>query len=135
MKIALYLLFLVSTIPAFTFAYFDETDSIFAEADYQSDEWWAPSRKASIYSQKYQSALKMASKMEEDDPFRLPGDVVPIDYLLQLTPFIEPGNFTTLGFVAINVECINDTNSIVINAADLEINLETILVSAIIDKF
>ena len=132
MKIALYLLFLVSIIPAFTFAYFDETDSIFAEADYQSDEWWAPSRKASIYSQKYQSALKMAAKMEEDDDsFRLPGDVVPIDYLLQLTPFIEPGNFTTLGFVAINVECVTDTNFIVLNAADLEINLETILVRAI----
>lgn len=134
MKIALYLLFLVSTIPAFTFAYFDETDSIFAEADYQSDEWWAPSRKASIYSQKYQSALKMASKMEEDDPFRLPGDLLPIDYLIQLTPIIEPGNFTTIGFVAIQVECISDTNFIVLNAADLEIDLGSIIVSAIIDQ-
>ncbi|EFX67144.1 hypothetical protein DAPPUDRAFT_203795 [Daphnia pulex] len=59
----------------------------------------------------------LSNKVNED--LRLPGDVLPSDYTIRLLPFIEEGNFTTDGHIDIFVDCVRDTNSISMNAADI----------------
>ena len=47
------------------------------------------------YEQKLQQLNRLAARQGED--FRLPRDILPSLYSLQLLPFIEVGNFTTNG--------------------------------------
>ncbi|KAI9561562.1 hypothetical protein GHT06_012521 [Daphnia sinensis] len=82
--------------------------------------WYTPSRRAHVHSAKAKSRLMqkmMSNKVNED--LRLPGDVLPSIYSIRLLPFIEEGNFTTDGHIDIFVDCIRDTNSISMNAADI----------------
>ena len=84
--------------------------------------WYTPSRKAHIHSVKSKGRLMqnliMSNKVNED--LRLPGDVLPSVYTIQLLPFIEEGgNFTTNGHIDIFVDCVRDTNNISMNAADI----------------
>ena len=100
----------------------------------EGDRWWyAPSRKAPLYEQKYQGIrdqlVRAAARQGED--MRLPTDVVPTSYTIRLLPFIEVGNFTTDGYIEILVECKIATSSISMNAADLTIDDKTITVRTI----
>jgi hypothetical protein len=62
--------------------------------------WWAPSQKAHFYSHKYEPKLQQLSRLaaKQGEDFRLPRDILPSLYSLQLLPFIEVGNFTTNGY-------------------------------------
>lgn len=63
-----------------------------------------------------------------DEIYRLPGDLLPSSYTIRLLPFLDEGNFTTDGFIEILVDCVADTNSIVMNSRDISINVMTISV-------
>lgn len=91
--------------------------------------WYTPSRKAHFHSAKSKSRLMqkmMSNKVNED--LRLPGDVLPSTYSIRLLPFIEEGNFTTDGHIDIFVDCIRDTNSISMNAAEITFKLVSVTV-------
>lgn len=102
--------------------------------------WYTPSRKAPTFKHRYQSALnklnhRIGSKQGEE--MRLPGDIIPITYNVQVFPYvelIESGNYTTDGYVEIVVECVRNTRNISINSADLKIKTETIAVSCLENK-
>lgn len=82
--------------------------------------WYTPSRRAHMHAGKSKSRLMqnmMSNKVNED--LRLPGDVLPSTYSIRLLPFIEEGNFTTDGHIEIFVNCIQNTNSISMNAAEI----------------
>ena len=69
-------------------------------AEEEEDLWWeAPSRKADLYSYKYEQKLQQLNRLaaRQGEDFRLPRDILPSLYSLQLLPFIEVGNFTTNG--------------------------------------
>lgn len=104
------------------------------------DRWWyTPSRKAHLYSNRFKSAIRdrkkamldlNAGKMGED--MRLPGDISPSYYLVQLFPFvelIESGNYTTDGYVEITFTCLKETRNISFNAAELDIDQSSLRVS------
>src|SRR5271154_5984987 len=57
---------------------------------------------------------------------RLPTNVVPSFYRLNLRPILEdgPDQFTTPGDVTITVEALEATNSITFNARDIDINTD-----------
>lgn len=135
MKAVAVLCFVLCT-SAFSFELYDRLD---AEADYEGRFWWAPSRKAPLYSHKYHSLVESASKKAnaKSEGFRLPGDLEPTLYTLLLTPVLEPGNFTTIGQVIITMTCKTDTNAIVLNAADLLIDFTSVeanMISTILDS-
>lgn len=65
-----------------------------------------------------------------DDVYRLPGDLLPSSYTIRLLPFLEEGNFTTDGHIEILVDCVADTNTIVMNSLDILINVMSISVRA-----
>ena len=92
--------------------------------------WYAPSQKAPLYEHKYQGIgdklARAAARQGED--MRLPRDVLPSSYIIQLLPLFEEGNFTTQGCIEILVECKNATKNISMNAADLKINSTSIIV-------
>lgn len=53
--------------------------------------------------------------------WRLPRSLLPRKYQLRLLPFLENGNFTTDGRVEILLECMEETQLIVLNIADIAI--------------
>ena len=67
--------------------------------------------------------------------YRLPGDVVPVNYHLQIRPVLTPDDpagvaqFRMPGKVRITIECVRPTKIITMNAAELEIHEETVTVS------
>lgn len=84
--------------------------------------WYAPSRKAPIYAHKYQGLLNKLTRQEakQGEGMRLPRDVLPTMYYIRLLPFIEEGNFTTKGYIEIDIDCVVATKNISMNAAELE---------------
>lgn len=62
--------------------------------------------------------------------WRLPQDLEPITYSIRLLPFIEENNFTTDGFVEIVFNCLVSTPYIIFNAAEIDLNNESVSVSA-----
>lgn len=92
--------------------------------------WYTPSRKAHFYSAKYERKLKnelqKAGKVGED--LRLPTDVLPSLYNIQLLPFIEEGNFTTNGHVDIFIDCVRATRNISFHAAEITFDHDSIKV-------
>ena len=90
--------------------------------DGQDDLWWA---------EKYQRRLKRMIEAETklaDENLRLPQDLVPVSYVIALIPLIEVGKFTTDGTIEIVINCVNTTQSIVLNAAELQIEQTSIQV-------
>jgi len=90
----------------------------------EGERWWfAPSRRAHLYAHKYQRRLEQmmkenaSSKVGED--LRLPSTLKPTLYNVRLLPFIEPGNFTTDGYVEILFDCLTDTRNISMNSAEI----------------
>lgn len=63
-----------------------------------------------------------------DEVYRLPGDLLPSSYTIRLLPFLDEGNFTTDGYIEILVDCVADTNNIVMNSLDITINVLSISV-------
>lgn len=60
--------------------------------------------------------------------YRLPGDILPYEYTIQLLPFIEEGNFTTHGHIEIFVDCVIETKNITINSAEITIKQNSVSV-------
>lgn len=132
MKIAIFFCCILVGCSSWMFDGTDDDDFSAADLEPRGDEdrwWWAPSRKAPLYSRKYQPLLRSLSSPKQGEELRLPKNFVPITYNVILTPIIEPGNFTTLGSVAIDVECVTAINQIVLNSAELQINEPSIRVS------
>lgn len=80
---------------------------------------------ALIFSQTWRTA------MTDEGGMRLPKNVLPVSYEIQLLPIIEEGNFTTPGFVEIVVDCIETTSAISMNSADISIDESSIMISDI----
>lgn len=74
-------------------------------------------------------ALPCCHSADEELSFRLPDHLKPEKYNITLIPILSPGNFTTLGTVEIRLVCIRTTNSITLNAADLDIDTSSIRVN------
>lgn len=66
--------------------------------------------------------------MADEGGMRLPKNILPISYDIQLLPIIEEGNFTTPGFLEILVDCIEATSAISMNSADISIDESSIMV-------
>jgi hypothetical protein len=67
----------------------------------------------------------------DEGDMRLPKNALPISYDIKLIPIIEEGNFTTIGYIEILVDCLETTSSISMNSADISINQSSILVTII----
>ena len=65
---------------------------------------------------------------QEENPFRLPGDIRPVHYNISLIPILDGDNFTTLGQIEITLDCIRDTTQIKLNSVDIEVDEGSILV-------
>ena len=113
---------------------------IVPEPEDGSPWWYTPSRKAQMFKHRYQPAIRQLHQSHNDkqvetkqgEDMRLPGDIIPINYNVQMFPFvelIESGNYTTDGYVEILVQCLKATSNISINSADLDIKQLTISVS------
>ena len=57
---------------------------------------------------------------------RLPNHLEPVNYKLDLVPFILPDNFTIRGYVEIEVVCRVSASNITLHAADLNIDNKTV---------
>lgn len=67
----------------------------------------------------------------DEGDMRLPKNFLPISYDIKLIPIIEEGNFTTIGYIEILVDCLETTSNISMNSADITINQPSILVTII----
>ncbi|XP_046441609.1 aminopeptidase Ey-like [Daphnia pulex] len=65
----------------------------------------------------------------DEGDMRLPKNFLPISYDIKLIPIIEEGNFTTIGYIEILVDCLETTSNISMNSADITINQPSILVT------
>ena len=79
-----------------------------------------------IFSLNWGTAL-----MTDEGDMRLPKNVLPNSYDIKLIPIIEEGNFTTIGYIEILVDCFETTSNISMNSADISINQSSILVNFI----
>ena len=127
MKVAVVVLVLFVRCSA-SFMMEEEMEELSSFSEGAGEKWWAPSRKAPLYSHKFRYDPHVQGKRQGDE-FRLPSHLIPISYALVLTPIIEPGNFTTLGTVDIFVNCtVDDSSDVVLNSADLVIHQSSIKV-------
>ena len=53
---------------------------------------------------------------------RLPRHVLPRHYDIKLLPIIEKGNFSILGDIAIDLECKQETDRIILHSADIVVD-------------
>lgn len=60
--------------------------------------------------------------------FKLPESLVPLHYDIRLLPILEPKNLTTFGRVSIDIECLEDTDRIVLHSLDTIVDSKTIKV-------
>ncbi len=51
------------------------------------------------------------------EEWRLPQHMRPVSYTVRLLPFIEEGNFLTLGAVEIYVDCLQDAGNVTLHSA------------------
>lgn len=72
--------------------------------------------------------LVSTESLNNHSNLRLPTDVVPADYRIQLIPFLWDGNFTTNGKIQITLHCVQSTNAIMFNANNLTILPSTVRV-------
>lgn len=93
--------------------------------------WYAPSRKAHIHENRKQmlmESLKANKDAASSEDLRLPRDVKPTIYSVQLLPFVEEGNFTTHGFISIDIDCIVSTRNITLHSKSITIDRRSIKV-------
>jgi len=65
---------------------------------------------------------------------RLPRHIIPIHYTVRLLPFLEEDNFTTLGYVRIEMRCEVETSKIVLHNADSRIDHQSVKVTITLSK-
>ncbi len=66
---------------------------------------------------------------EAGGSLRLPGDVVPVSYVLSLIPFIIPDNFTISGSVSVNMRCVKGgSKSIKLHSKDTDVRRKYYLI-------
>lgn len=53
---------------------------------------------------------------------RLPKNLRPLHYDIRLLPWMDESNFTINGFIHILIECVENTNKIVLHSTDIEID-------------
>ena len=107
-------------------------NALVQEPSVEGSRWWyAPSRKAPYFAEKYKKQLKREMFKIDEDDLRLPTNVLPYIYSIQLLPFLDEDNFTTHGFVEIFVECFNATQNITMNALELTIDEDSIHVTTL----
>ena len=102
----------------------------------EGSQWWyAPSGKAHKHGHRDPSSIGSSAsggsgivKTSQGKDWRLPGDLVPVDYKIRLLPFLEVDNFTTDGYVEIIFNCLKDTTNITLNSADLTFDCNSISV-------
>jgi hypothetical protein len=82
-----------------------------------------------IFSQNWRTVL-----MADEGDMRLPKNVLPYSYDIKMIPIIEEGNFTTLGYIEILVDCLENTSNISMNSADISIDQYSILVTICFDN-
>lgn len=58
----------------------------------------------------------------KEKDIRLPSDILPVSYNLQIVPFIISDNFTISGTVSIELTCVKDTTNITLHSKKIEIN-------------
>jgi len=63
--------------------------------------------------------------------WRLPRSVLPRQYKLRLLPFLD-GNFTTSGYVEILLECMQDTQLVVLHMSEITIAKEGLQVKPLL---
>ena len=83
------------------------------------------SKKVYVFNVKF---IPFQTAKERD--IRLPSDIVPLSYNLQLVPFIIPDNFTISGTVSIELACFGDTTNITLHSKQKEINSLNVLDSS-----
>lgn len=59
---------------------------------------------------------------------RLPRTVLPRHYDVRLLPILEKGNFTVVGRVVIDLQCMEQTDSIVLHSSDIHVDLKSVQV-------
>lgn len=65
-------------------------------------------------------SLKANPVVVED--VRLPKNLRPLHYDIRLLPWMDESNFTINGFIHILIECVENTNKIVLHSTDIEID-------------
>lgn len=63
-----------------------------------------------------------------ENVIRLPRTVLPRHYDVRLWPILEKGNSTVLGRVAIDVQCLQSTDRIVLHSSDINVDLKSVQV-------
>ena len=104
-------------------------NSMVPESSSSERRWYAPSRKAHFYEHRKQiliEAHNYNTKVGED--LRLPTDLKPTLYDIQLLPFVEEGNFTTDGSISIDFNCLAATRNITMLANNITIDRTSIKV-------
>jgi len=59
---------------------------------------------------------------------RLPRHLVPVNYKLELVPFIIPDNFSVRGYAEIEMDCTEPAYNVTLHATDIEIENESVIV-------
>ena len=67
------------------------------------------------------SILLCCSMAFAGDEMRLPGDVRPSSYDIRLLPNFED-DFKIQGHIEITIVCVQDTNRVVLNSADIDVD-------------
>ena len=59
---------------------------------------------------------------------RLPRDLYPTHYIIEMLPFVEEGNFTTEGYISIDFDCIASTRNVTLHSKGIVIDRSSIKV-------
>ncbi len=69
--------------------------------------------------EQYQEATLTATEVVPVTDVRLPSHAIPDSYVIHLTPFLIPGNFTIEGHVSIAINVMQDANNITLNIKNI----------------
>ena len=83
----------------------------------------------------YQEAYLTATETVPVTDVRLPTHAIPEKYVIHLTPFIIPDNFTIEGHVSIDIDVNEDANNITLHIKGQEISERNCGVSYIFPNF
>lgn len=93
--------------------------------------WYAPTRKGHPMRNQYQQRKRDRAGRITDEEFRLPGDILPSLYVIQLLPHvdkIDQEDYDIEGYTEIYVDCVRSTNNITMNSVDITIDQASITV-------
>ncbi len=79
--------------------------------------------------QKFQKRISSLGSPHQEEDLRLPGDLEPVSYKIQLLPFVEVGKFTTEGNIEIVFNCIESTDNLTLNSAEISFKNSLVLVT------